>query len=305
MNKKTTIGGQALLEGILMRGPEMTRIVVRKPDGTLEIKDEKRGTVKQNAFARVPFVRGVVNFREAMKYGVSALNYSASFFEEEEEPSKFEAWLNKKLGKEKFEKVILTIATAMGLVLPIVLFFFLPTLLAGFFGSIESSVLRNLLEGVIRIIIFLAFIIITSKQKDVKRTYMYHGAEHKTIFCYEKGLELNVENVRKQSCHHPRCGTSFLFVVMIISILVFSVFTWSNPVVRLIIRLALLPVVVGISYEINRLVGRYDNFITKALRAPGLFLQNFTTYEPDDSMMEVAICAIEGVIPEDKEKDNW
>lgn len=305
MSKKTSIGGQALLEGILMRGPDMTRIVVRKPNNELEIKDEKIGTVKKSAFARLPFVRGIVNFWESMKYGVSALNYSASFFEEEEELSKTEKWLNGKLGKEKFEKLLLIFATVIGLITPIVLFFFLPTLIAGFFGNISNSILKNLIEGIFRIIIFLSFIFITSKQSDIRRTYMYHGAEHKTIFCYEKGLELNVENVRVQSCHHPRCGTSFLFIVMIISILVFSFFSWSNPLMRLFMRLALLPVVVGISYEFNRLAGRYDNWFTKALRAPGLFLQGFTTFEPDDSMIEVAICAIEGVIPKDSQKDNW
>ncbi|MBR4878273.1 MAG: DUF1385 domain-containing protein [Clostridia bacterium] len=305
MNKKTTIGGQALIEGILMRGPENTRTVVRKSNKELVIKDEPLGTEKKSAIAKIPFVRGVVNFWESMKYGMAALNYSASFFEDEAELSKTEKWLNKKLGKENFEKLILGTATVLGIVTPIVLFIFLPTLLAGFFESIESSLLRNLVEGLMRVSIFLAFVIITSKQSDVKRTYMYHGAEHKTIYCYEKGLPLTVENVRKQSCHHPRCGTSFMFVVMFVSILVFSLFSWSNPLVRVAMRLALLPVVVGISYEFNRFVGRHDNWLTNLLRAPGMFLQNFTTVEPDDSMIEVAIAAIEGVIPENKEKDNW
>ncbi|MBQ7086892.1 MAG: DUF1385 domain-containing protein [Clostridia bacterium] len=306
MNKKTTIGGQALLEGILMRGPENTRIVVRKPDKELEIKDDPIGTDKKNPIAKIPFIRGVVNFWDSMKYGMSALNYSASFFdEEEEELSKAEKWLNNKLGKEKFDKLLLTVATVIGVAMPVVLFIFLPTILAGFFESIESNLLRNLVEGLLRVTLFLAFVIITSKQSDVRRTYMYHGAEHKTIYCYEKGLPLTVDNVRKQSCHHPRCGTSFMFVVMIISILVFSFFKWTNPVVRVLMRLALLPVVVGISYEFNRFVGRHDNWFTNLLRAPGMFLQNFTTVEPDDSMIEVAIAAIEGVIPENKEKDNW
>ena len=306
MNKKTTIGGQALLEGILMRGPENTRIVVRKPNKELEIKDDPIGTEKKNPIAKIPFIRGVVNFWDSMKYGMSALNYSASFFdEEEEELTKTEQWLNNKLGKEKFDKLLITFATVLGVAMPVVLFIFLPTILAGFFENIESNLLRNLVEGLLRVTIFLAFVIITSKQSDVRRTYMYHGAEHKTIYCYEKGLPLTVENVRKQSCHHPRCGTSFMFVVMIISILVFSFFKWTNPVVRVFMRLALLPVVVGISYEFNRFVGRHDNWFTNLLRAPGMFLQNFTTVEPDDSMIEVAIVSIEGVIPENKEKDNW
>lgn len=305
MSKKTTIGGQALLEGILMRGPEKTRIVVRKPNKELEIKDEPIGTVKKSKIAAIPFVRGVVNFWDSMKYGLSALNYSASFFEEEAEMGKLEKWFNDKLGQKKFDQLIMTFATILGLILPIVLFILLPTILAGFFENIGNSIVRNLIEGLFRVVIFLGFIIITSKQSDVKRTYMYHGAEHKTIYCYEKGLPLTVENVRVQSCHHPRCGTSFMFIVMIISILVFSLFTWSDPIVRVLMRLALLPVVVGISYEFNRYVGRHDNWLTNALRAPGMFLQNFTTVEPDDSMMEVAIAAIEGVIPKDKEQDNW
>lgn len=305
MNKKTTIGGQALLEGILMRGPENTRIVVRKPNKELEIKDDPIGTDKKNPVTKIPFIRGVVNFWDSMKYGMSALNYSASFYEEEEELSKAEKWLNDKLGKENFDKLLLSIATVIGIAMPVVLFIFLPTLLAGFFESIESSIVRNLIEGLMRVTLFLIFVIVTSKQSDIKRTYMYHGAEHKTIYCYEKGLPLTVENVRKQSCHHPRCGTSFMFVVMFVSILVFSLFSWSNPIVRVLMRLALLPVVVGISYEFNRFVGRHDNWFTNMLRAPGMFLQNFTTVEPDDSMIEVAIAAIEGVIPENKEKDNW
>ena len=305
MNKKTTIGGQALLEGILMRGPENTRIVVRKPNKELEIKDDPIGTDKKNPVAKIPFIRGVVNFWDSMKYGMSALNYSASFYEEEEELSKAEKWLNDKLGKENFDKLLLSIATVIGIAMPVVLFIFLPTLLAGFFENIESSIVRNLIEGLMRVTLFLIFVIVTSKQSDIKRTYMYHGAEHKTIYCYEKGLPLTVENVRKQSCHHPRCGTSFMFVVMFVSILVFSLFSWSNPIVRVLMRLALLPVVVGISYEFNRFVGRHDNWFTNMLRAPGMFLQNFTTVEPDDSMIEVAIAAIEGVIPENKEKDNW
>ena len=305
MNKKTTIGGQALLEGILMRGPENTRIVVRKPNKELEIKDDPIGTDKKNPVAKIPVIRGVVNFWDSMKYGMSALNYSASFYEEEEELSKAEKWLNDKLGKENFDKVMLSIATVIGIAMAVVLFIFLPTLLAGFFESIESSIVRNLIEGLMRVTLFLIFVIVTSKQSDIKRTYMYHGAEHKTIYCYEKGLPLTVENVRKQSCHHPRCGTSFMFVVMFVSILVFSLFSWSNPIVRVLMRLALLPVVVGISYEFNRFVGRHDNWFTNMLRAPGMFLQNFTTVEPDDSMIEVAIAAIEGVIPENKEKDNW
>lgn len=306
---KTTIGGQALIEGILMRGPKKTAIVVRKGDGEFAIKEEEVGTVHHSRFARLPLVRGVVGFWDSMKYGISALTYSADFFDdgaEAAEPGKFEAWLTRKFGAAKLDKLLMGFALVMGIALPVGLFILLPTLLAGLLpGQGGSSVLRNLLEGLVRILIFLGFIIITSKQSDIRRTYMYHGAEHKTIACYESGEELKVENVRRHSRFHPRCGTSFLFVVMIISILVFSIFTWTNPWMRMVLRLALLPVVVGISYEINRWVGRHDNWFSLALRAPGLFLQRFTTNEPDDGMIEVAIEAINRVIPENKGEDRW
>ncbi len=306
---KTTIGGQALIEGILMRGPKKTAIVVRKPDGDFAIKEEAVGTVHRSKFSQLPLVRGVVGFWDSMKYGISALTYSADFFDdgsEAQEPGKFEAWLTRKFGAAKLDKILMGFALVMGIALPVGLFILLPTLLAGLLPDQGgSSILRNLLEGLVRIVIFLAFIIITSKQSDIKRTYMYHGAEHKTIACYEGGEELTVENVRRHSRFHPRCGTSFLFVVMIISILVFSLFTWSNPWLRMVLRLALLPVVVGISYEFNRWVGRHDNWFSMALRAPGLFLQRFTTYEPDDSMIEVAIEAINRVTPENKGEDRW
>ena len=305
---KTTIGGQALIEGILMRGPRKTAIVVRKPDGECAIKEEEVGTIRKNPVLRLPLIRGVLGFWDSMKYGISALTYSAEFFEEEDssqQPGKVESWLLRKFGSEKLDKILMGFALVTGIALPVALFILLPTLLAGFLPAGSSSIVRNLLEGVVRILIFLAFIIITSKQSDIKRTYMYHGAEHKTIACYEKGWELTVDNIRRCSRFHPRCGTSFLFVVMIISILVFSVFTWQSPWVRMALRLLLLPLVVGISYEINRWVGRHDNWLSMALRAPGLFLQRFTTNEPDDSMMEVAIEAIRRVIPENQGEDRW
>ena len=305
---KTTIGGQALIEGILMRGPKKTAIVVRKSDGELAIKEEDVGTSRSSRLARLPLIRGVVNFWDSMKYGISALTYSAEFFEEEAEtgePGKLESWLDEKFGQAKLDKILMGFALAMGVALPVGLFILLPTLVAGLLPQGGSRIVQNLLEGLARIAIFLGFIIVTSKQGDIKRTYMYHGAEHKTIACYESGQPLLVENVRGHSRFHPRCGTSFLFVVMIVSILAFSVFTWSNPWQRMALRLAMLPVVVGISYEINRWVGRHDNWFSMALRAPGLFLQRFTTNEPDDSMIVVAIEAILRVIPENKGDDQW
>ncbi len=305
---KTTIGGQALIEGILMRGPKKTATVVRKPDGELAVKEEDVGTSRPSKLARLPIVRGVVNFWDSMKYGISALTYSAEFFEEGEEydqPGKLESWLAGKFGQAKLDKILMGFALALGVVMPVGLFILLPTLVAGMLPQEGSRIVQNLLEGLARIAIFLGFIIVTSKQSDIKRTYMYHGAEHKTIACYESGQPLLVENVRGHSRFHPRCGTSFLFVVMIVSILVFSVFTWSNPWQRMALRLAMLPAVVGVSYEINRWVGRHDNWFSMALRAPGLFLQRFTTNEPDDSMIEVAIEAIRRVIPETKGEDQW
>ncbi|MBQ2651407.1 MAG: DUF1385 domain-containing protein [Clostridia bacterium] len=307
IKKRTTIGGQALIEGILMRGPKKTAIVVRKKNGEHVIKEEPVGTNSHAAFWKLPFIRGAVNLWDSMKYGVSALEYSASFFEDDEDyvPSKFENWIYGKFGKQKVDDALMMVAVVIGCLMPVGLFMLLPTILAGLFSFIESNFLKNLLEGCIRIAIFLAFVIITSKQSDVHRTYMYHGAEHKTIFCYEAGLELNVENVRKQSRFHPRCGTSFMFVVVMITTLVMSVFTWKSVWMRLLLRLAMVPVVVGISYEINRAVGRMDNIISKIATAPGLFMQRFTTVEPDDYMIEVAIDAIKRVIPEGEDEDKW
>ncbi len=307
--KKTTIGGQALIEGILMLGPEKAAIAIRKADGEIELKVEDAVSLKTKyKILNLPFIRGAIGLFESMKRGISALNYSASFEPEEtdEEPGKLDKWLDKKFGWEKVEKFLLGAATVMGVVIPIVLFVLLPTLLAGFMDKYTGSgIWRNLLEGAIRIVIFLIFMFSVSRMKDMQRVFAYHGAEHKTIFCYEAGEELKVENVKKFKKEHPRCGTSFLFSVMIVSILVFSVVSWSNPLIRMALRLLLLPVVVGISYEINRFVGRHDNFLTRAIRAPGLAFQSFTTFEPDDSMIEIAIAALKEVIPADGNSDCW
>lgn len=305
--KKTSIAGQALIEGLLMRGPHKTAIVCRKPGQEMVVKEEPNGTLSHGKWARIPIVRGVVSFWDSMKFGMSALMYSADFFDDGEpvEKGKFEAWLDRRLGGEKVEKLAMGLALAMGIGMPIVLFILLPTLLAGLVGDGMPSLLRNLMEGCIRILIFLCFIWITSRQSDVHRTYMYHGAEHKTIACYEKGLPLTVDNVRSCIRFHPRCGTSFLFMVMIISILFFSLFSWSNPWVRMALRLAMLPVVAGVSYEINRFAGRYDNWLTILLRKPGLALQRLTTAEPTDDMIEVGIEAMKRVIPENENEDRW
>ena len=307
--KKTSIGGQALIEGIMMLGPEKSAIAVRRGDGEIELKVENcKKLTEKYKFLSIPFIRGIAGIFESMKRGFAALNYASSIAIDEidEEPTRFEKWLEKKFGSRAVENIVMGIATVFGIAIPIVLFIFLPTLLAGTLDKyIGSGIWRNLLEGLLRVIIFLIFMFSVSRMKDMKRVFSYHGAEHKSIFCYEAGEELTVENVKKFSKEHPRCGTSFMFSVMVISVLVFSVVSWSNPFIRMALRLLLLPVVVGISYEVNRFIGRHDNWFTRIIRAPGIWFQTFTTFEPDDSMIEVAITALREVIPEEEGKDNW
>ena len=320
---KTMIGGQALIEGIMMRGPEKDAIVIRGTEGlTVEVSDRK--IFPDGSYKTWPFFRGVFNFFDAQVTGVKALMRSADLAPEEmqEEPSKFDLWLEKKLGNEKFQKVVIGIAVAMGLGLSVFLFFLLPMVIGGFFDKwLTSNVAVNLVEGVIRMVIFMAYMLLVSRMSEMKRVFAYHGAEHKTIRCYEAGLPLTVENVRKMTRLHPRCGTSFLLVVMVISILVFSVASsgllalipaletirgsFLYRLIMIVFKLLLLPIVVGITYEINRLCGRHDNALTRMLSAPGMWMQNFTTNEPDDSMMEVAIRAVEAVLPEEEGADRW
>ena len=314
---KTMIGGQALIEGIMMMGPEKRAIVVRKPDGQLEEKVDDRVLIKdKHPILGLPFIRGIFNFGSSMANGVKALMYSASFFpedeEEEEEPSRFELWLEERLGSEKAAGFFVTLAVILGVAFSVGLFILLPTALVGAGGVLAGGMpmwLRNLLEGVVRVVIFVGYLILCSRMKDIRRVFSYHGAEHKTIFCYEKGLPLTVENVRAQPRHHPRCGTSFLFVVIVVAILVssvvFSFIEVTNTFARMGLHLLMLPVVVGITYEINRWVGAHDNILCRAVRAPGLWMQNFTTFEPDDSMIEVGIRALTLVLPSEKGKDAW
>ncbi len=310
---RTTIGGQALIEGILMRGPERQAVVVRAPEG-LVIREEELKLVRDKyPILGLPMIRGSVTFLDSMFKGVKALMFSADYFPEEEsggEPSKFEKWLNDKLGNEKMEKLIIAVAVVMSVLFSIGLFMLLPTAIAGLVELFTDSVLvRNLADAVLRIAIFMTYLAFVSRMKDIRRVFSYHGAEHKSIHCYEKGLELTVENVRAQSKHHPRCGTSFLMVVIIVSILtntaVFALFPVPNLLVRILVQLLLLPIVVGIAYEFNRYVGAHDNPVTTFLAKPGMWMQKFTTYEPDDSMIEVAIEALKRVIPEEKGKDQW
>ena len=309
---RTTIGGQALIEGILMRGPEKQAIVVRKPDGDLVTKVEELHLIKErHPILGVPLIRGTVNFLDSMVKGVQALMFSAEFYPEDEEeaaaePSKFEVWLEKKLGSEQFMKVLIALAVVLGIGFSVCLFILLPAFLGGLLQKVISSYLVcNLLEGVLRIVIFLLYLILCSKQKDMKRVFAYHGAEHKTIFCYERGLELTVDHVRDMPRHHPRCGTSFLFVVLVLSILLFSVVQVESVLLQMLLKLLLLPVLVSITYEINRFVGHHDTALTRIITAPGLWLQNFTTNEPDDSMIEVGIAALQAVLPDLKGQDAW
>ena len=321
---KTTIGGQALLEGIMMRGPEQDAIVVCVKD-ELNIQVTDRKVRPKESPLSWPLIRGVVNFGDAQIVGVKALMHSAELVSDgiaEETPSKFEQWLEKKLGNEIYQKYVIGVAVVMGMVMSIGLFFLLPMVIGSFFdGYLDNPLLLNLLEGFVRICIFVTYIMLVSKMEEMKRVFAYHGAEHKTIRCYEAGLPLTVENVRKQTRLHPRCGTSFLLVVMILSILVFSVAssgllmaipaleamrgTLMYRALMIIFKLLMLPLVVAIAYEINRWVGRHDNWFTRLLTAPGMWFQNFTTNEPDDSMIEVGIAALQAVLPEKEGTDLW
>lgn len=320
---KTMIGGQALIEGIMMRGPKLDAIVTRGADG-LHVETTVRKIRPKGSILTWPLIRGAVNFFDSQVTGVKALMRSADLSPEEnqETPSKLDMWLEKKLGDKKFQSFLVGTAVAMGLGMSVFLFFFLPNLISSIFDKwIVSNVLRNLIEGLVRITIFLVYMLLISRMGEMKRVFAYHGAEHKTIRCYEAQLPLTVENVRQQTRKHPRCGTSFLFVVLLLSILVFSVASslllsiapglsamrgsLGYTLIMLGFKLLLLPLVVSISYEINRLVGKYDNFLTRILTAPGMWFQNFTTNEPDDEMIEVAITALEAVLPEDEGADRW
>ncbi len=305
---KTTIGGQSILEGIMMKGPRKSCIVVRKPDGTLAIKDETTTPLREKfAPAGWPVIRGFVMMVQSLADGFRAIEYSSRFLddEEEEESSGFEKWMIDKIGEGAVESALYGISIVLGIVLAIGLFILLPAFAVGFLPDSLPHLMVNLLEGVLRIAIFIGYMWLMSLIPDMKRTFRYHGAEHKTIYCYEKGLPLTVDNVRVQPREHPRCGTSFLFVVMIISILVFSLVTSESRVIQLVLRLVLLPVVIGLSYEINRFAGRHDGVFSRALRWPGMMLQHITVLEPDDSMIEVAIVSLEHVIPDNRQEDTW
>lgn len=322
---RTSIGGQALIEGIMMKGPNSTAMAVRKTDGEIVIEENKAKEKKW--YNKAPFIRGSVNFVTQLAEGYHYISRSAEVSglaedDGEEEMTKFEKWLDDKLG-EKLMNVVMGIAMVIGVAVAVVLFVFVPTwlfmLIQYLFGETDISAFQSLFEGILKIIIFVAYMAVTAVSKDVKRMYSYHGAEHKTIACYEAGKPLTVENVRPMRRFHPRCGTSFIFLALLISILIYSIFPITNAIfietfgvseavamlLRVSCKIILLPVIVGISYEVIHLAGRFDNILTRIISAPGLALQRITTKEPDDSMIEVAIAAMERVIPENKEDDKW
>lgn len=296
------IGGQAVMEGVMMKNQDRYAVAVRKPDHQINVKVENyKSTIKNEKIRHLPIVRGVVNFVESLVLGMSTLMYSASFFEDEEEDNKkknLSEEERKKLEEKekKQEKALMGGTVAFSIVFALALFFALPYFLSGFFHKvIASETLIALIEGLIRLAIFLGYIAIISLTPDIKRVFMYHGAEHKCINCIEHGMELNIENVRKSSRLHKRCGTSFLLIVMLISIVFFMFIRVDSRILQLVLRLLLIPVIAGVSYEFIRLAGRYDNWFVNALSQPGLWMQRLTTREPEDDMIEVGIASVEAV----------
>ena len=300
--KYSGVGGQAVMEGVMMKNQDRYAVAVRKPDHQIDVKVENyKSTIKSEKIRHLPIVRGVVNFVESLVLGMSTLMYSASFFEDEEEDNKkknLSEEERKKLEEKekKQEKALMGGTVAFSIVFALALFFALPYFLSGFFHKvIASETLIALIEGLIRLAIFLGYIAIISLTPDIKRVFMYHGAEHKCINCIEHGMELNIENVRKSSRLHKRCGTSFLLIVMLISIVFFMFIRVDSRIQQLVLRLLLIPVIAGVSYEFIRLAGRYDNWFVNALSQPGLWMQRLTTREPEDDMIEVGIAAVEAV----------
>ena len=306
---KTSVGGQALMEGIMMRGPKNICCAVRKPDGTIETKIEPTPT--HGIWTKIPLVRGAISMVESLIMGYRYMMYSAQVsmgddYDPEEEETTFEKWVGDHLGK-KAEDVLLGAAAVLGGLFAILLFTVLPTVLVGGVNRLLplGRWSKVILEAVLKVAIFLSYMVAISKMKEIHRVFEYHGAEHKTIACYEAGDALTVENVRKYTRFHPRCGTSFLILVVIVSVFLYSVLPWSSTGLRVVFKLLLLPVVMGISYELLKWCGRSDNLATRIIRQPGIWVQHLTVFEPDDSMIEVAIAAVTPVLPEDPEDGRW
>lgn len=311
---KTSIGGQAVMEGVMMRGPKEIAIAVRKPDGEIIVeKKPVSSVITKSKILKLPIIRGCISFFESMITGVKALMFSAEFYDledgESQTESKFDKWLEDKFG-DKIKDIVIYVSVVLSIIFSVLLFFMLPNFIAEFIAKVTNVAVegtsRTLIEGGIRILIFLVYLLLVSQMKDIKRVFMYHGAEHKTITTYEKGLELTVENARKNKRLHPRCGTSFLVFVMIVSIIIFLIIpkglSWYE---RALFKILLLPVVAGVSYEIIKFAGRHDNLFTNIISKPGMWLQYITTREPDDSQLEVAIESLKAVLTGNKEDDKW
>ncbi|ABN53629.1 MAG TPA: DUF1385 domain-containing protein [Hungateiclostridium thermocellum] len=306
----TSIGGQALIEGLMMIGPKNAAIAIRKPDG--EIVVEKRPVPKKGRVSKLPIIRGFVGIFKQMVLGIKALMYSAEFVDLEDdkdkEPSKVDKFLDRILG-DKLQDVLIYISVIFSIIFSVFLFMVLPNLVASILPVDKSTgvgtLIYNVVEGVVRVGIFIGYLALTSLMKDIRRVWQYHGAEHKTIHCYENEEELTVENVKKYSTRHPRCGTSFLFTIMVVSILVFSLVGQHGLWINILLRVVLIPLVAGISYEIIKISGRSQSKIARIINAPGLMFQAFTTREPDDSQIEVAIEAMKNVMVENREEDRW
>lgn len=294
--KPSGIGGQAVIEGIMMRNKDMYSVAVRKPDGEIEVHlGTYQSIVKSKMIREIPLVRGVINFIDSMILGMRTLTFSASFYEEEEEPTKAEVVLDK-VTKGNSEKILTGLTVAFSIVMAVAIFMILPYFLTNFLRDyVVSNTLLAIIEGVVRVGVFLLYILLISRMNDIQRVFMYHGAEHKCINCIEHGMELNVENVMKSSKHHKRCGTSFLFIVMFVSIIFFIFIRVTSPVLRVVIRLLLIPVIAGVSYELIKFAGNSDSKFVQIISYPGMMLQKLTTKEPDADMAEVAIAAVEAV----------
>lgn len=299
--KKTDIGGQAVIEGVMMRGHNSIATAVRCGDEIIVKKEMSKPLIKRNKIFSLPFIRGTVALIDSLIIGVKSLTFSAELFENDDDdsPSKFDTFLQKVFG-DKLDDVIMYSSVAISVLISILVFFIGPTYAADYIKVFtKNTIIINFVEGVLRVAIFLIYLLLISRLKDIKRVFEYHGAEHKTIHCFEHQQELTVENVRKYTTLHPRCGTNFLFIVMIVSIVVFSFLKWPDLYIRIISRVLLLPVVSGISYEVVKIAGHSDNRIIAAFIYPGLLLQKLTTREPDDSQIEVAIASLKSVLEDE------
>jgi len=313
--KKTSIGGQALIEGVMMRGPKKTAMAVRHVSGEMRMEEWDNPAPKRPGITKWPFIRGLFNYIDSMVYGYKCLMRSAVLSGMEEELENASAEKDAPAKPEEKKKtsalfnVVMVVGMVLGVALSLVLFMWLPiqlfTLLIKAAPALDNPYIRAIFEGFLRIVIFLGYMIAVSRMKDIRRTFQYHGAEHKSIFCYEKGLPLTVENVREQSRFHPRCGTSFLILMLLVGIIISIFIRVDHVLLRTAIKLLLLPVTVGVGYELIKLAGRKDNWFTRFISAPGLWMQRLTTIEPEDDMIECAIAALEAVIPEDPEADKW